>query len=172
MRILVTDKKTTVGTLKDQLVSTKLNAVQAEAALTSLQTLNPHVDFTKLAPGTVLFVPDTPDFEETGSDPVSGDVFADFEHLVKTALDAALSRGKAASDARAAESAEVTRTFKTAAFKRILATDADLQTAVEAANAAMKSEKEDRDQADATVAAASKGAIAAVHALSQTLRAG
>jgi len=172
MRILVTDKKTNVAALRDQLLSSRLSAGQADAALTSLQTVNPHVDLTNLSPGTVLFVPDTPDFQETGSDSVSGDAFADFEHLVKTSLDAAVSRGKAASEVRAAESADVTRTFKSAAFKRVLAKDTELQTAVEAANAALKSEKEERDQAEATVAAASKGAIAALHALSQNLRVG
>lgn len=172
MRILVTDKKTSVAGLRDQLLSTRLSAGQADAAFTSLQKVNPHVDLTNLAPGTVLFVPDTPDFQEAGSDAVSGDVVADFEHLVKTALDAAVSRGKAAGDARAAESADVTRTFKSAAFKRVLASNTELQSDVEAANAALKSEKEAREAAEATVAAASKGALAALRALSQNLRVG
>jgi hypothetical protein len=171
VRVLVTDKKTNISTLRDQVLSQRLNPGQAEAAMVSLQTLNPHVDLANVAPGTVLFVPDTPDFQPTGSDSVFDDVLQDFERLVKSSLDAATSRAKAASESTAADSAEVAKTFKSAAFKRVLAQDAELQSAVDDANAALKDEKQARDQAAATLAEATKGAVAALHDLSGNLRA-
>jgi hypothetical protein len=171
MRILVTDKSTTVSALRDQVLNKKLDTGQADSAMATLQKLNPHVDLAKLTPGTVLFVPDAPDFQPTATASTFDDVLQDFQRLVKSALDTANARAKAADDAVSDETADVTRTFKSAAFKRVLAQDADLQNAVDDANAALKSEKQERDQAQATLANASKGAIAALRDLTQTLRA-
>ncbi|HEY4304648.1 MAG TPA: hypothetical protein VGM82_09285 [Gemmatimonadaceae bacterium] len=171
MRILVTDKTTTLASLQSQVVNAKLNTDQSAAAIATLQTLNPHVDLAKLAPGTVLFVPDAPDFQQTGTDSTFDDVLGDFQKMVKSALDSATSRANAASDAINAESADVTKTLKSAAFKKVLTSNPDLQAAVDSANADIKDDKAASDAAQATLTAASKSALAALTAFNKSVNA-
>jgi hypothetical protein len=172
MRILVTDQKTDARSLRDRLLSQKLSAGQVDAAIASLQMVNPHLDLTNVRPGTVVFVPDTRDFQPTGSDAVLGDALDGFEQLVKTALDDAVSRSKAASESRAAEIAEVGKVIKSAAFKRLLDKDTELQRSVEIATEAVRTERDERAQAEQALTAASQAALESLRALRGSLQAG
>jgi hypothetical protein len=172
MRILVTDRNTDARTLRDRLLSGKLSVAQADAALASLQMVNPHVDLTDLRPGTVVFVPDTPDFKQAGSDAVFGDALQEFEQMVKTALDTAASRSKAAGDLRTAEGAEVSKVLKSAALKRVLGKDAELLRAVEVAIEAVKRDKDERGLAEETLTNASQAALETLRSLRESLQAG
>lgn len=170
MRMLVIEKGTTARTLRDTLLSSRLSAAQADAALEHLQATNPHVDLKALKPGTVVFVPDAPTFKQSASDPLVGDVLTDVEQLVEGALDAARARVRVATEASAIENAELGKTLRSAAFKRTVSEDAELQSAVDAANEALKQENHEMQEAEQTLADARKAALAALRTLREFLR--
>ena len=170
MRMLVIDKGTTARTLRETLLSSRLSADQANAAIEHLQATNPHVDLKALKPGTIVFVPDAPAFKRSASDSVVDTVLSDVERLVEGALDAARARARVAAEASALENAELGKTLRSAAFKRAIGQDAELQSAVDAAGEALKQENQETQEAEQTLTDASKAAIAALRSLSAVLR--
>ncbi len=169
MRMLVIKQDTDVAALSGRLLSARLNADQADAALASLQTLNPHVDLKNLRSGTVLVVPDAPSFKVSATDSFLGEVLDPLERVMKSALDDAAVKLKAGHDTRSAERAEVAKALRTTAFKRVVETDPELKQQVASAGEALKKEQAEAEQAEQAVAAAGKAALAALAALGKLL---
>lgn len=165
MRMFVITDDTTADALSAQLLNANLSAAQAEAALESLQTLNPHADFNNLVAGTVLFVPDSPAFNAGVSNEIGADAIQVLDRIAKSGLDAAAARSKDATAATVAAGADITKTLKSAAFKRIVATDPDLAHEVDSAAAAIKQQKDAATSNDALVANAVDAALDTLRAM-------
>jgi hypothetical protein len=165
MRLLVIKEETDSNVLSARLLRASLSAAQSEAALERLQELNPHVDLAKLQPGTMLFVPDAPAFKVSETEGVLNGVLEAFERLVKGGLDDAAAKSRAGVEERLAESAEVAKTLKSAAFKRLFQDDPALEAEAKAATAEIKKEKEEAEAAQQALADAAKEALAALRSI-------
>jgi hypothetical protein len=161
MRVVKIEEKADSQSLSALLLKANLSTIQSEKALAALQALNPHVDITKVPAGTVLLVPDTPSFKVSASDPALGNALGEFQQVVLTALDETAANLKASTAARAAERADIMAVLKGAPLKRIIESDSALKQQVADATKALQ-EEEQADQAEETLARASKAALAKI----------
>lgn len=87
MRVTVIDKKNL------QVFSKLLgDKIGSGSALERLKNLNPHVDFKKIEPGTVLLIPDAPGFRDAESFSVTGGAFDALREQMLASVDIAASR--------------------------------------------------------------------------------
>jgi hypothetical protein len=161
MRVVKIEEKADPKSLSALLLKANLSTIQSEKALAALQALNPHVDITKVPAGTVLLVPDMPSFKVSASDPVLGSALGEFQQVVRTALEQTAANLKAGTAARAAERADIMAVLKGAPLKRIIESDSVLKQQVADATKALQAE-EQADQAEETLARASKAALAKI----------
>lgn len=169
-RLVVIKQETDIQTLSSTLLSAKLSDAQAASATDALKTLNPHLaDVKSLKPGTVLLVPDSPQFKVTATTPAAGGTLDDFGKLLKTGLSDAGDRLKAANAARAEEIAEVASVQKLAAFKKVIETDAELKAQLGDATKDAKTEQQEAAQAEKAMDTMLKGAAAELAALTKLL---
>jgi hypothetical protein len=169
MRTIIIKQDTDLQALRGRLIAGKTTAGQAEMALKQLQELNPHLDLNKIHAGAVILVPDAPNFKATEGDPVGSGTFAEFQQLVRSSLADAADRLKSGNAARASERTDITAALKTAAFKRILETDADLKQQLADATKSFKDEQQQADKDEQAVAAAAKQALSILSQLGQNL---
>jgi LysM repeat protein len=162
MRTLILDKASDV---KQFLADRSRNGLSIE----TLQRLNPHVDLKKIAAGTVLFVPDAPDGAADGSQPVGGTAFSAFQSLVSTSLDTAGAGVRSGFAARAQERQDVVSAIKTAAAKRVIESNPEIKTALEAAVKQDKLDQQQAKTADSMLAAVKQQITADLGALGKRL---
>jgi hypothetical protein len=118
-------------------------------ALERLQALNPHVDFRRLAAGTVLLVPDSPEIKPSASRTLGGDpVDALVEDLSRGLKDQA-TRVRAMFKSQEDDRAAVAAALKTAAARRIVDSDPLLRDQLKAA---LQQSSDERKRAEQTVA--------------------
>jgi hypothetical protein len=108
----------------------------APAALQQLRALNPHLDLSRLTPGSVLLVPG--DGAPLGAAaaaalPPAGQALADFASLAGDALKAAQQAVREAAAARQTDDAAVNAALASEAVVALLARDAELQAQASAA---------------------------------------
>lgn len=115
------------------------------ATIERLQALNPHVDLQRLAPGTVLLVPDNSDVKTTATRAVGDDVSADFAALVDQSLSQFDDRLRAGAANREIERKEVAAVVKTDAVKRLIEADSALKRQYQLADERLAREKK-RDE--------------------------
>jgi hypothetical protein len=165
-RLLIVKQDSDLQSLGGSLLKARLTATQAEAALGSLQTLNPHLKPGQpVAAGTVLLVPDEPGFKASESESVGGGSLEDFQELVRVELATGEKKLKAANAARAEQRAEVTNVQKTAAFKKTVEADPALKAQFEDASKALREDQKQAAQAEEALDAATQGALAELAAL-------
>ena len=160
-RTFTVRNETTLQALGATLLDARFSGAQADAAMERVKALNPHVDFQRIAPGTVIFVPDAPGVKATVSAAQSGPM-DDFRALLSGALSDAASRLKDGNAARAAGRADLSAALRSAAFKRVTGEDRDIAKQVSEAQEAMASEESADKQAEENLAEASKSALAAL----------
>jgi hypothetical protein len=170
MRImLVTDQEKDLTALKSRLLSGRLGDARAASAMRALEDLNPHVDFRKLAAGTVLLVPDSPDFKRSASDSAAGDVVNDLQQLVRSGLEAAAAKLEEGNKERAAERAELTTVLARPAVKRALEADPEIKARLGEVAKRFKEEQRQAIEAERALEAATKGAMAELASLTRML---
>lgn len=162
LRTFVVKSETNLQSLGTTLLDARFRGAQADAALERLKALNPHIDPEKIPAGTALFVPDSPGFKASAATSTQAALIDDFRALLSSALSDAASSMKAGNAARAAERADVAAVLKSAAFKRVAGDDKDLAQQVSDAQKSMATEESDEKQAEETLAAMSKAALAAL----------
>jgi len=175
MHVLVIDAKTDRRGLRDRVLTSRLDAADADAALRSLAALNPHVDLETVPAGTVLLVPDTPGFrppaaaagETTSATPLPA---TSLQETVEAALSAAAERLGAGNAARAAARADVSAALKTTALKRLAESDPDLKAQLTDAVKRFKDDQKEEDDAAAAVERTARAALAELAALAKLLR--
>ena len=166
MRLLIVKQGTDRSGFGQRLVgdtATKADTLQA------LQRLNPHVDFDRVAAGTVLLVPEGDGLVADESTSIAGQAFGAFRGQVAASLDGVGARIRAAHETRATERAEVSSLLKGAAVKRLVDADPDLKPQVDAIAAVYKRDQQDAKDADALIAALQAGGLAELDALAARL---
>ena len=169
-RLVVVKQETDIRTLSNSLLSSAVSSTQAASATDALKTLNPHLAGVQtIKPGTVLLVPDSPNFDESASAPATGNAVDDFTKLLKTGLSEAAERMRSANAARAAQRAEVASIQKLAAVKKVVETDPELKAQLSDATKEAKTEQQEAAEAEKAVDTMLKGATAELAALSKLL---
>lgn len=170
MRTLVIKRDADLEALRSELLVSGLSDRRSGAALESIRTLNPHLDFQRLKPGMVLLVPDAPDFRKSDTKPVGDEPLGDFEDLVRDGLEAARAKLRAGGEKRAVHRNEISRALKSSALKRAIEGDPDLSKRIEVASKRTKDEEKDDARAQKMLDAAAEEIRAELAALAKLLR--
>lgn len=96
-------------------------------SLERIKSLNPHLDETRVAAGTVLLVPDTPEFAADRADPVPAGGFEGLEREVLSALRAAGAGLREGLARREEQDKEAGKAIKSAAVGKLAADDGELR---------------------------------------------
>ena len=164
-RMVVIKNATDIKTLRTSLLRANVSDAQAASALADLQALNQHVNPAKIPAGTVLLVPDAPSFDAAASEPIATSPFDALRERLRIDLTAASKRLKAGNEMRAAQRADIASVQKSAAFKKIVDKDPELQKQVEEAGKALKEDEKQAADAEKKVAAAIDDTMAELDAL-------
>jgi hypothetical protein len=146
MRIFVIKQATDLQGVGTQLLRRTASEGGA-GALERLQALNPHVDFRKLAAGTVLLVPDSPEIKPSASRTLSEDPVEALVEELSRGLKEQATRVKATIKSQEDDRSAVAAAVKTAAAKRILESDPQLRDQLKAA---LQQSSDDRKHAEQT----------------------
>ncbi|MFM0053337.1 hypothetical protein [Caballeronia grimmiae] len=149
MRVIVIKQASDLKTLATRLIGKKSD----DSALGRVKALNPHVNFDRIEPGTVLLLPDEPGLKAGDKDTrsVTGDALDSFAKDTASGLEAAAKRAAAAADALAADRAAVSGVSKVAAVKRLIEGDPVLKKQLEDAGAASNYEQKEMKGAIARI---------------------
>ncbi len=165
MRTFTISDGTGLQALRDGLIDRRISAVRADAAIARLRALNPHVDLDRAGPGTVIFVPDGPEFTARATaSPMQGAV-DELRSQAEAALAGAAEQQKAGLAERAVERQAVRAAFDNTVYRRAIANDQDLQRRTEQAIAAMDDAEAEERQAAETLEATGRAALEALSAL-------
>ena len=158
-RTFVISKSTTLKALTAQL-STDAAAGDDDASavnLASLQRLNPHIsDLARIPAGTVVLVPDTPNVRAATSS-VGGQGFKEFAEQARQAGASTTQRVSASYGALVEQQKEVATALKSAAIKKQVDADADLQKLVADSDAVFKADQQNAKTAQQTLETMQKG---------------
>ncbi|WP_456621081.1 MULTISPECIES: hypothetical protein [unclassified Bradyrhizobium] len=171
MRTFIVGDETKLKTVSEKLLHANLSNVRSEAALKALQEANPHADLNKLAPGTILFVPDTPGFKVSTTSSAAEGPLAALHELLDKALRLALEETSAGNNARIAAQDLTIKAFDDGTVKKLL-TDPTVGSQIrETANTVRKSFEADRElaaRAEKTITDVGKAATAKLTELGKT----
>jgi hypothetical protein len=165
MRMLVIKHATDRQELISQLL--RRSSKDQPVMLERLKALNPHVDLERLEAGTVLLVPDTPDLKANAGKPLSGDSFAELVDDVNTRLEATAARVRSGVEMLNADRTTVAAVIKTAAFKRLLESDRALAEQLKSADAQIKADLKQAEEAVRRIEGAQQSAAEEFASLSK-----
>ncbi len=140
MRFIFIQEETSLKTLGAKLF--RAGREDAPGAVERLKAANPHVDLSQLRAGTVLVVPDAPDFK-TDEDAVGATTFGDFAAEAVNAVKAGSARVQSGlvRDERARE--QVDEVMDSSTVKALASKDEELQARIDAARARAKADEKD-----------------------------
>ena len=138
----------------------------SKIALERLQALNPHVDFAKIEPGTVVFVPDAPG---AAAPSVQGGAFAALHEQFLASVDAVGLRVRGGYEALGAERQSVSAALKLAAARRAIENDPDLKAQLDAAAEVFKQDQAQAKAANDTLRVVHQQAASELGALAKLL---
>jgi hypothetical protein len=131
-------------------------AAAGAASLDQLKRLNPHVDFAKLQPGTVLLLPGAGSTQADANDAVAGAVFDSLADDVKNGLKAATERVRAGAVRAGEQRKELSAAFSSSAFRKAAEGDAELRGQADGAQARFKTEQGRAKETDGQLKALEK----------------
>ena len=164
MRVIVVNKENLEAFSK--LMGDKIGS---GSALEQLKNLNPHVDFKKIEPGTVLLIPDGPRFRNVESVSITGDAFNALSEQMLASVDASASRLRAGFDALLTEQKEVVGVLKTPAVKQAIEADPDLKPQIDAATLVFKQDEQLAKDAEKVMQTLKEQVAAELASLTQLL---
>lgn len=165
MRMIVIRKP---GDLQGQLGRLlKSGRTRTSVPLDTLRELNPHVDFARIEAGTVLLVPEHPDFEGGQSTSIGGEAFDSIAKEAMAGLDAAAARLRAGLKQQEAERKETSSVLQSAAFKRLAEGDEALRKQAGDVEAQLKADAKRAAEAVDTLTAMEKALKEELAALSR-----
>ncbi|WP_017460723.1 LysM peptidoglycan-binding domain-containing protein [Dyella ginsengisoli] len=133
MRLLIIQKHTSLAAVGKDLLKSRTRSTALP--LERLQAANPHLDPKNIRAGSVLLIPDAPEFKTSASDPAGGDSLAELAQHLGTAVGAG---GQTVLDAlanRGEQAKAVTKALGSATVKKLAADDSVLRGRVDAASA-------------------------------------
>ena len=153
MRVIVVNSRADAQT-----VASRLARERAGRPVDEIEKLNPHVDFTRIEPGTVILVPDrrSPPAEAAEEDDdkdrsIQGRAFDDLREQTTNAFEGGSERIRRGYEALASETKEVSALLKSAPVKRAMESDPELKSQVEEAAAVFKQDAADAKAAEQTL---------------------
>ena len=158
-RTFVISKTTTLKALTAQLSTDAAAGDNDAPAVTqaTLQRLNPHIsDLARIPAGTVVFVPDTPNVRAATSS-VGGQGFQEFAEQARQASASTTQRVSASYSALAEQQKEVATALKSAAVRKQVEADADLQKLVADSDAVFKADQQNAKATQQTLESIQKG---------------
>jgi hypothetical protein len=139
MRIFITEKETDLETLTSSLARTPRAAAAVRARVLAL---NPHLaDAARIPTGGVLMLPDSPEFKAGLGSSVSGVGAGVIAGRFSAGARAQISRAAARLESLNSERASVRDALKSAAAKRLVENDPQLQKRLAAADLEFKAEQ-------------------------------
>ena len=163
-RIFIVKDKTDFDALAGSLLDARVRDAQKAEATASLRSANPHVA-AKLAPGTVILVPDAPGLKASAGEPAQDAPLAALDSLVAQSLETTAKRSRARLERRKAANAEISTALKSAKFRKA-ASDSKTPLAPFQAAAKALSEQDSQDaKAAEQVSAIGAAALAALKQL-------
>jgi hypothetical protein len=167
MRIFITDTETTPQTLNEALVR---RPGSPSTTLERVIALNPQVkDFSKLPAGTVLILPDASDLKADAGAPIAGSGMDDVVADMGRGITAVGSRVGNRVEQLQADHAAVTAALKTAAAKRLVESDPELEKRVKAAELNFKAEQKAAAETQEQLKDVQKSALAEFEKLQKML---
>lgn len=164
MRLIVL-KPDSLQVLRDQLKAA--STAGDNTPIDRLKALNPHIDFTRLGAGAVLFVPDGPELAQPGSRSIDGGSFDDFANELAEGLKSTVARARAGYEQGSADRSDVATVLKTAAVKRLVESDAALKAQLDEVATQFATDQRDAKEAIATLDAMQKSAATELAALAK-----
>lgn len=146
MRMTVINQNTDLTTLGVRLFSTD---TARESTLAGLQRLNPHVDFTRIEPGTVILVPDQAGLRDGESASVGGTAYDAFAAQALSSVEDSAARVRAGHTNRLAQQKELATLLKSPSLRRLLESDPDLKNELDAVQQLFKDDQQAAKDADA-----------------------
>ncbi len=153
----------------NSLALTQLLPNLPRSQLEQLQQFNPHVDLQKVAPGTVVLVPDAPAFSGIAGTSVAGDPFGELRAQILASVDAVVSRVSASYRALLAEEATTQAALNLPIVKRASATDSEVARQLELATQTFEQDRQRAATADTTLRSLGAQIGAELEALAQVL---
>lgn len=153
MRVIVINSRADAQTAASRLARERVGRPADE-----IERLNPHVDFTRIEPGTVILIPDrinpagggdTQDDDKDRS--IQGRAFDDLRGQAASALEGGSARVRRGFDTLAGEAKEIGALLKSAQVKRAMESDQELKSQVDAAAAVFKQDAADAKAAEQTL---------------------
>src|SRR5512145_2491319 len=126
MRVIVVNSRADAQT-----VASRLARERAGRPIDEIEKLNPHVDFARIEPGTVILVPDRPrpaaedaaDEDEDKDRSIQGRAFDDLREQTAGAFEGGSARIRRGYEGLAGETKEVSALLKSAPVKRAMESD-------------------------------------------------
>ena len=168
MRMIVIKQASDVQGLTLRLF--KRGSSRVEVSLDKLKKLNPHVDFSSIDAGTVLLVPDHPDFDDGDATSVGGEAFDSLAKDATTGLKSAIARIRGGFERQDTQRKEVGAVFRSAAFKRLAEGDEALKTQAGEAESRFKAETKRAAETAALLEATEKAMQTELAALAELFK--
>lgn len=165
MRTFTISTEADLEALRRSLIDRRISATRAEAAIARVRALNPHVDLDRADPGTVIFVPDGPEFTTRAGGSPTGGAAGELQAVAAAALGAAAEELKTGLAARAAERRTAREALESAIFRRAIGNDQDLLRRTEAALAAIEEDEAAEGRAAEELDRTAKAALEALSEL-------
>lgn len=165
MRMIVVRQPGDLQALAARLLKPGLS--REAASLDALRKLNPHVDFAKLDAGTVLLVPDHPDFDGGDASSIGGEAFESLAKDALAGLEAAAARMREGFERQDGQRKDVAGVLRSAAFKRLAEADESLRRQAGEVESRFKAESKRASDTAATLAAMQKALKAELDALAR-----
>ena len=171
VRTFTVESDTDPKALRAAVLDGRIGEDRAATALAQIAELNPHIgESTRIAAGTVLFLPDAPAIKDSAGGSVSTPPWEDFKRQFGGAVERTVRSAEARVEARSAQRTELKTLLGRAEVKRALGADKELtQQAKETARVIDAQEKEDREAA-ARLAATAEAAKAMLDRLTGLIR--
>jgi hypothetical protein len=167
MRIFITRTDTDLQRLG---VSVLRRPAAGREALERIMALNPQIDdFQKLTAGTVLILPDGPEFKPHAGTALGGDGFGAIAGDLGSGMEALGSRADDRLAALRADRAGVVAALKSAASRRLVDGDPALKVQLEAAEASFSADQKAAAEAEERLAEVRKFALAEFEKLQKML---
>ena len=173
MRLIVINQDHDLQTLSRKLFGSGSKssdeAVVGNATFERIKLLNPHVDFQHIEVGTVLLLPDRPELNDSESQSIAGDTFADFTGHVTMGFKTVTQRVQTSAEALAADRTAVTNVLKTTTVKQQIESDPLLKKQLDEASDEFAAELKQAQNAAKQVDAMQKSVAEELRAIAELL---
>ena len=150
MRMIVINQNTDLKALGARLFG--IDSAR-ESALAGLQRLNPHVNFDRMEPGTVILVPEQAGLRDGESVSVSGTAFEAFAVQARSAVEGIAAHVRSGHENRLAQQKDFAALLKSPALKRLFESDPDLKKEFDAAQQTFKDDQQAAKESDSLLKA-------------------